>query len=171
MFPLSSIFFLLYAAESSCKSSCRVLPQVFSSPLSLKSNAGKSSCTSVPQNIHPCARQTWKETFSDSVKKKRKTMLRAPNVNQGNNESPFLQIFQAGKVFVNFSAAKILNLYFCWQCHCKNWVGRIKENALRRKSACYNVLHKILFIWQLIEEDLLLRNLIRCKRLKKLNNI
>ena len=40
-------------------------------------------------------------------------MLRAPNVNHGNNESPFLQIFQAGKVFVNFSAAKILNLYFC----------------------------------------------------------
>ena len=39
-------------------------------------------------------------------------MLRAPNVNQGNNESPFLQIFQAEKVLVNFSAVKILNLYF-----------------------------------------------------------
>ena len=112
IFPLSSIFFLLCAADSSCKSSCRVLPQVFSSPLSLKSNAGKSSCTSVPQSIHLCARQTLKETFSDSVKKE-KTMFRASNVNHGNNESPFLQIFQAGKVFVNFSAAKILNLYFC----------------------------------------------------------
>ena len=72
MFPLSSIFFLLYAAESSCKSSCRVLPQVFSSPLSLvKSNAGKSSCTSVPLSIHLFARQTWKETFSDSLKKEK----------------------------------------------------------------------------------------------------
>ena len=40
-------------------------------------------------------------------------MLRAPNVNQGNDESPFLQIFQTEKVFVNFSAAKIWNLYFC----------------------------------------------------------
>ena len=69
IFPLSSIFFLLYAAESSFKSSCRVLPQVFSSPLSLKSKAGKSSCTSVPQSIHLCARQIWKEAFSDSVKK------------------------------------------------------------------------------------------------------
>ena len=133
IFPLSSIFFLLYAAESSFKSSCRVLPQVFSSPLSLKSKAGKSSCTSVPQSIHLCARQIWKEAFSDSVKKRRrKTMLRAPNVNQGNDESPFLQIFQTEKVFVNFSAAKIWNLYFCWQCHCKNWVVKI-ENAPRRK--------------------------------------
>ena len=65
-------------------------------------------------------------------KRRRKTMLRAPNVNQGNDESPFLQIFQTEKVFVNFSAAKIWNLYFCWQCHCKNWVVKI-ENAPRRK--------------------------------------
>ena len=142
--PFFHLFFLLYAAESPCKSSCRVLPQVFSSPLSLKSKAGKSSCTSVPQSIHLCARQIWKETFSDSVQKKEeKQCWEPPMWIRDIMNHLFCRISKQGK-FLKTSLPPRFGIYI----FADNVIAKTEWLRLKMRSegkSEYNVLHKTLF--------------------------
>ena len=144
IFPLSSIFFLLYAAESSFKSSCRVLPQVFSSPLSLKSKAGKSSCTSVSQSIHLCARQIWKKAFSDSVKKEEEKQCWEPPmwIREMMNHL-FCRFFKRRKLLLTSLPPRFGIYIFADNVIAKTEWLRLKMRQEGKSE--YNVLHKTLF--------------------------